>query len=144
MVPHSTEPNIMALTTPAGLGVREIQPNGGPFAGGPVVSLNVTNTSALLLSDLRCRFRHGDDGLVYDFPSVVDAHLADERWSCVAPPFYERQRGASRHRLPLEVSADGGATFSTSGIAFTYFELAEVGVSALTPRGGPHLSLIHI
>ena len=37
------------------------------------------------------------------------------------------------------MSADGGATFSTSGIAFTYFEFADVGVSALTPRGGPHL-----
>ena len=35
------------------LGVREVYPNGGPFAGGTVVSLNVTSRGALSPSELR-------------------------------------------------------------------------------------------
>ena len=53
----------MASTAPPGallgstLGVREVYPNGGPFAGGTVVSLNVTSRGALSPSELRCQ-RH--------------------------------------------------------------------------------------
>ena len=88
----------MASTAPPGplLAVREVYPNGGPFAGGTVVSLNVTSRGALSPSELRCRFGRGDGGLVYDFPSVVAAEFADSRWRCAAPPFHERQRSA-RH-----------------------------------------------
>ena len=60
--------------------VREVYPNGGPFAGGTVVSLNVTCRGALSPSELRCRFGRGDGGIVYDFPSVVAAEFADSRW----------------------------------------------------------------
>lgn len=110
--------------------VTKVTPSSGPLAGGDAITLlgnnfalqgadNVTNTTLGVM----CRF-----GTRAGIPGTLVAAAAGNQILCPAPAF------GSSMLLPVEVSLNGGASYSSSPAAASF---AALGIEAVTPRTGP-------
>lgn len=95
-------------------------------------AVTVTGVAFQDLDDAKCRF--GID--------EVQAHILNDTTmecsspGCSSPTCVAGQQQTSLS-VPLEVSMNG-VSFTGSGLQFTYFDMAHVAVSLLTPSGGPN------
>ena len=107
--------------------VEHLFPRGGPFAGG--TSVLVTGRGFESTGATRCRF--GVD--------VLEGVLVNAtRIRCLTPTVPPLEEGNSaEYPVSLEVSTDGGETYTQSGRLFSFVDYTLVHVSGLTPSGGP-------
>ena len=109
--------------------IVSLHPRGGPTLGGTRVTVTGRGFSPISPSPI-CRFGENDDigaTLVNSTRIICEESLA-------APPAKD---DAAVHRLALEISIDGGATFTRSGRSFTYIDFTQIHISSVTPSGGP-------
>ena len=111
--------------------MRAISPIGGPSLGGTPIT--VTGESFQDLGTVQCRFA----GIV-----VVASVLNGTRIECISPActspacWSHSLPGTQLLHVPLEVSMQG-VSFTDNAIQFTFVQPALVGVSSLSPSGGP-------
>ena len=111
------------------LGLRQLFPLGGPFAGNTEVT--VTGTAFRDFGDVKCRF--GIDEVAAQLVNDTTIHCTSP--GCASPTCVPGQQ-ATAVPVPLEVSMNG-VSFSGVGLQFTYYDMRHVAVSLLTPAGGP-------
>ena len=110
-------------------GVRQIFPLGGPFTGNTAIT--ITGSAFQDLGDAKCRF-----GVDEVQARVVNATTIEcSSPGCASPTCVAGQEETSVP-VPVEVSMNG-VSFTGSGLQYTYYDMAHVAVSLLTPAGGP-------
>ena len=128
--PHISTFTYYALDrSPTGLSVVQIDPPGGPEAGGTLV--RVRGTGFIDVGGLLCKF-----GL----EPAVHASLDDqEHMRCLSPPrVADASGGGTYDPRSLELTINSQLHHITSsGVQFAYYKHAGLHVSRLYPRGGP-------
>lgn len=128
--PHQSGFTYYALDeTPTGLSVLQLDPPGGPMAGGTLV--RVTGTGFVDVGGLRCKF---------DLEPAVPASLIDqEHVRCYAPPrVADASGGGTYDARAVEVTINSQLHHLTSSsVQFAYYKHDGLHVSRVYPRGGP-------
>ena len=118
----------------------ELSPHGGAFLSHTVVTVSGRGLHVEQAS-LRCRFGHHE---------VLAQHEDDEasgtssitRLLCTAPntlPEPQDLETTAHVRYSLEVSIDAGASYTDSGLLYTYYNQRQIAISSIAPSGGPRL-----
>ena len=127
---HQSEFTYYALDeTPTGLSVLQLDPPGGPEAGGTLV--RVSGTGFVDRGGLLCKF-----GLE---PAVPASLVDQEHVRCYAPPrVADASGGGTFDPRSVEVTINSQLHHVTSsGVQFAYYKSEELRVSRIYPRGGP-------
>lgn len=109
---HEPVPTLIGLT-----------PTSGPAAGGTVLTISGAGLSRGLPHV--CKFGHGSLTASGRFRGRTSHGIV----TCVAPP------ATAGYEATVEVSADGGTTYTSDGLSFRFYH--EAVVSASSPSSGP-------
>jgi hypothetical protein len=114
---------------PYGLSVDRLTPNGGPNAGGTLVS--VRGTGFADLGGLFCSFGHSEGA------TIMPASLVDSSLLQCSSPAVSNATAFSDYVVEVTINGQFHARTAARSVSFAYYSSDDVRVSRVYPQGGP-------